>query len=400
MIEKRHFLLLTLLIIVGNLLAQTDSKTEVVVEAEPEAEKEYTSINAFVMEPRLPVPGYEGILADSTGVRPSYYSSADQKLLLLKGPVVKGVIKTARNHTESFLLDDNGWIIRNSEFNGTRISRNPQKGNRIESITNIEEDYDGGHTSRSFRYDESGWLLEITVDTPEGAASEYIHHNTYHDPLSTRMTGFLGDNVNWSTVYTVTKTDCFHNWLERDVKSYDNGKLIDKWHESRTLYYLSVIDKQRGTIVTRPFTHTQNLPIISSETGGRIFFYYGTKWKYYRVWGKNEKHTHPELTRVIKSVLTKPTFPGGTEKLTEYLSENLQYPAIAKATKTQGTVKVKFKVSKTGEISDISVVQSVSEDLDSEAKRLVMGMPKWKPADRDGKAVDIWYTLPLSFSLK
>ena len=94
-----------------------------------------------------------------------------------------------------------------------------------------------------------------------------------------------------------------------------------------------------------------------------------------------------------------PEFPSGNGAVAEYVRENMKYPAIAKEKGTQGRVSVQFVVNKKGKIVSPKVARSVDPDLDKEAIRLIKSMPDWIPGTQGGKAVDVKYTLPVSFRL-
>lgn len=94
-----------------------------------------------------------------------------------------------------------------------------------------------------------------------------------------------------------------------------------------------------------------------------------------------------------------PEFPGGQQGIMKYLNENFKYPEIAYKNGTQGRVIVSFVVKKDGSISNIEVERSVDPHLDKEALRLIAAMPKWKPGTQRGKAVNVKYTVPITFHL-
>jgi len=94
-----------------------------------------------------------------------------------------------------------------------------------------------------------------------------------------------------------------------------------------------------------------------------------------------------------------PEFPGGSYALFEYLSKNIRYPKAARDAKQQGRVIVTFVVMKDGSIGKTKVVKSVSPALDEEALRCVSSMPKWNPGMQNGQAVNVKYTVPISFAL-
>ena len=95
----------------------------------------------------------------------------------------------------------------------------------------------------------------------------------------------------------------------------------------------------------------------------------------------------------------RPTFPGGDEKLMEWISQHLQYPQNAYNSTIQGRVIVQFLVKEDGSVGNARIIRPVFPTLDEEALRVVATLPKFKPAILDGKAVEYWFTLPIIFRL-
>lgn len=106
-----------------------------------------------------------------------------------------------------------------------------------------------------------------------------------------------------------------------------------------------------------------------------------------------------EDNKPLESAEQAPSFPGGMEALHKFLSENIKYPITALENGIQGRVIVKFVVSKTGDISNIQIFRGVDTSLDMEAVRVIQAMPKWIPGKQKGKAVDVYFTLPVEFRL-
>lgn len=103
---------------------------------------------------------------------------------------------------------------------------------------------------------------------------------------------------------------------------------------------------------------------------------------------------------IFEVVEQQPAFPGGMEKLMQWLSKNLKYPASAQENGTQGRVVVQFVVNKDGSIVEPKVIKSVDPALDKEAIRVVSSMPKWEPGKQRGKSVRVRFTLPVTFRLQ
>ena len=92
-----------------------------------------------------------------------------------------------------------------------------------------------------------------------------------------------------------------------------------------------------------------------------------------------------------------PVFPGGDVALMRFLSNNIKYPYSAQQNGVQGKVVVKFVVDSVGNVVKAKILKGVMRDLDEEALRVVNLLPKWSPGKQDGKAVNVKYSLPVSF---
>ena len=99
-------------------------------------------------------------------------------------------------------------------------------------------------------------------------------------------------------------------------------------------------------------------------------------------------------------VENQPEFPGGTEAMRKFLSDNILYPEEAQKKGIQGRVICNFIVRKDGSITDVNVVRGVDPLLDAEAVRVLKSMPAWKPGTQRGQAVDVCFTLPVEFRLE
>ena len=95
----------------------------------------------------------------------------------------------------------------------------------------------------------------------------------------------------------------------------------------------------------------------------------------------------------------EPRFPDGEAALMKYVESHIVYPPKAAKNNVQGEVIVQFVVDKTGQVGDVTVVTPLDRDLDAEAVRVVKGLPKFIPGNRNGEAVNMWYTLTIPFKL-
>lgn len=112
------------------------------------------------------------------------------------------------------------------------------------------------------------------------------------------------------------------------------------------------------------------------------------------------KKEEPKIEEIVEVPDVMAEFPGGIEKMYEYLGKNIKYPQIAKESGVQGKVYVQFVVEKDGTITDVKVVRGIGSGCDDEAKRVVEKMPKWNAGEQKGKAVRSRFTLPVKYELK
>lgn len=108
----------------------------------------------------------------------------------------------------------------------------------------------------------------------------------------------------------------------------------------------------------------------------------------------------PEAEPVHEFVQQMPEFPGGMSALMSFVAKSVKYPTLAQETGTQGRVIVRFIVNSDGSISQASVVRPVDPQLDQEAIRVVLAMPRWKPGFQNGKPVRVVYHIPINFLLQ
>ena len=103
---------------------------------------------------------------------------------------------------------------------------------------------------------------------------------------------------------------------------------------------------------------------------------------------------------IYDMVEVAPQFPGGPKELMSWLGQNLRYPVKAQENGIQGRVILQFVITKEGKVADIKIMRGVSPELDEEAVRVIKAMPAWTPGKQDGQAVNVRYTLPVTFKLQ
>ena len=147
---------------------------------------------------------------------------------------------------------------------------------------------------------------------------------------------------------------------------------------------------------------TIELNIVLEESGATLYgspvvVIYGAPRRSVSPISAKDKNLKGDV--IYRSVEQMPQFPGGEAALMKYIEAHIQYPAEALKNRIKGHVVVQFVVDKKGKIGEVKVLRSVDKDLDKEAVRVVKSLPKFTPGRQNGKAVSVWYTLPVTFTL-
>ena len=97
---------------------------------------------------------------------------------------------------------------------------------------------------------------------------------------------------------------------------------------------------------------------------------------------------------------SNPEFEGGLAALYRFVGSKLKYPVIASETGKEGTVYVKFVVDENGKVGNLNLLNSAGYGMDEEALRVVSLIPNFKtPAKVKGKAVKVYYQLPIKYKM-
>lgn len=82
-----------------------------------------------------------------------------------------------------------------------------------------------------------------------------------------------------------------------------------------------------------------------------------------------------------------------------HISRELKYPKNSKMTGTEGQVIAKFYIDNLGKTSKLTILKSVNEKLDNEAKRVIKSYKKWPIPIYKGKNSYFEIVVPINFRL-
>lgn len=115
---------------------------------------------------------------------------------------------------------------------------------------------------------------------------------------------------------------------------------------------------------------------------------------------KAEDNFWQDTTIIYSRVEKKAEYIGGKEALIRDIKNNLVYPQKAKEEMIEGRVFVKFIVKRDSSTCNHEIVRGVNPDLDQAALQTVKKLGRWEPAKINGKSVNSYFMLPVTFRLK
>jgi protein TonB len=95
-----------------------------------------------------------------------------------------------------------------------------------------------------------------------------------------------------------------------------------------------------------------------------------------------------------------PQFHGGELALRRFVAANVEYPGVARENGIQGTIHLRFQVTKTGSVGSIEILNKNADVLlQNAAYEVIRKLPDFEPGIQNGEYVNVWYSMPISFKL-
>jgi len=134
-------------------------------------------------------------------------------------------------------------------------------------------------------------------------------------------------------------------------------------------------------------------------------YYQGTKVGLWRRWDasgtalpdRQYKDAPKAAPSMVKEDSNKSNQPASFNDFANYVQKNLKYPDRALQAGTKGTVYIAFVVDPTGAIKNAKVTKGVSAELDAAAMQMILSMPKWTPAQKNGSPIEAEVLVPITF---
>jgi len=341
----------------------------------------------------------------------------------------KGKFKNNKRNGEWSYYSDNGSLIYNGMYvDGKRVGKwnyyfkNSKKvsteiyytENKIDSVFSYY------FMNRKIRYE----LKNFSDGT--GTVHSFYKNGNQHEVIP-RKNGFIegiteiyfiNGQLHRTTIYSNSKPKTVVNCYNQKGEEIFGGDLLNGNGEF-AFYYLplknNINDLKPKSLEMYKDHKLNGLATYLWENGNleKTGYYNDNKkyenWQYYNTKGQtsynqNFSVTEPDQDNDNESVLSSlqvtvmPSFPGGENKMYQFIGKNIQYPHAALENGISGRVFVSFVVLETGEIADIRIIRGIGSGCDLEVYRIMSQIPKWNPGLQNGTPVNVYYKMPIKFT--
>ena len=101
--------------------------------------------------------------------------------------------------------------------------------------------------------------------------------------------------------------------------------------------------------------------------------------------------------KIYTTIEQNPEYPGGDGELMKFLMKNIQYPTLEKDDEFCGKILMRFVIDTDGSIIRPQIIRSCGPKFDQEFLRVIKLLPKFKAGYQNGKAVRVYFNLPVIF---
>jgi protein TonB len=109
-------------------------------------------------------------------------------------------------------------------------------------------------------------------------------------------------------------------------------------------------------------------------------------------------------SQIFEIVDVEAEFPGGADSLRKFIFDNINMDSILEFSDKEmhNKVYVRFVVNQYGDVEQVAIDRAgdYCPPCNKEALRLVKSMPKWSPGIVDGRAVSMYFRIPIIFSVQ
>ncbi|MBK7761794.1 MAG: TonB family protein [Bacteroidetes bacterium] len=111
---------------------------------------------------------------------------------------------------------------------------------------------------------------------------------------------------------------------------------------------------------------------------------------------KEGPKSSPEIFEFVEQM---PEYPSGEEAMYAYIYDHLKVPVEMQVNTISGRTIVGFYIDTDGDMKNLHIQRSLSNEWDNLVLKAFEGMARWKPGKQNGRAVNVAYSVSVNCNL-
>lgn len=255
-------------------------------------------------------------------------------------------LKEAAYFRKSYKLDNKYWNINDYYLDGKIQMRGTFKTNKVEK--------------------KEGFVMWYAKNGQKIRMGNFKNNKPIGKKMSWFKNGFIESKGQFDQ--KGDKIGLWQGWYKNGNKSYignySNNKMIGEWH----WYFRNGQESSDELYKKGKLKHVEFFNNDGSKFTGKV------------------------------KLFVKPKFIGGKNALDKYFRKNTKFDKIKKLKGIDGIVVIGFAVGIQGKIKKVRIIKSAGYQLNVEAARLVLNMPRWIPGKMHNRPVLFQFKIPINFN--
>lgn len=282
------------------------------------------------------------------------------------------------------------FSCKKEEFKNKSTQENPSQKNTNstpEIITNLEQNNntENNHLLSNFYQKVSKKPQQFVINTQKDTTIICAEKTKIKINANSFISATTGKAIDGKVQIQVTEYYSISDIVLANLSTSSDGKLL----ETGGMLNISAFSDGEKCAIKKGNSIEIGLPTKVKKEDMQLFT---GKWEDNSINWKVDQSASKSDANPIGSIEVKPIFPGGDKALYKLISES-----IFNEEDVAGKLIVNFEIDKEGKAGNTKIIRKLDPSIDKQIGKIIERLPKFTPAQIDGKAVKSNYIITIIF---
>lgn len=282
------------------------------------------------------------------------------------------------------------FSCKKEEFKSKSTQENPSKKNTNstqEIVTNLEQNNStkNNYLLSNLYQKVSKKPQQFVINTQKDTTIICTEKTKLKINANSFISATTGKAIDGKVQIQVTEYYSISDIVLANLSTSSDGKLL----ETGGMIHISAISDGKKCVIKKGKSIEIGLPTKAKKDDMQLF---SGKWEDNSINWKVDQSASKSDANPIGSIEVKPIFPGGDKALYKLISES-----IFNEEDVAGKLIFNFEIDKEGKAGNTKIIRKLHPFIDKQIGKIIERLPKFIPAQIDGKAVKSNYTITLIF---